>query len=289
MSEKDLYKILDLEPGSDQKAITRAYRKLAMKWHPDKNAGSKEAEAKFKEIKWAYEVLSGKIKYKPKEESKPEPPKKAYQKPQTNTEEPPVYRKKLNLPPEAEIKITLLDVELGTIANVEKKTFCGSCHGSGRFSMMTSPVGQMMGFKVPYASVKDKTEDRCPLCKGTGELTLFKGKFIVPPGVEHGQVYKLYKDNEFNWSPNYSRNILIRVENHKFISRIGDDIYLTLFIDHETLKNGGQRQVEILSRTVNLNIPAGLPNNQILKYRDLGLPNCETGVRGSAYITLELK
>ena len=55
---KDLYKILDLDKWASTEEIKKAYRKLAMKYHPDRNAGDTEAEAKFKEINEAYSVLS---------------------------------------------------------------------------------------------------------------------------------------------------------------------------------------------------------------------------------------
>ena len=55
---KDFYKVLGVDKTADKKAITKAYRKLARKWHPDQNPGDKTAEAKFKEIGEAYAVLS---------------------------------------------------------------------------------------------------------------------------------------------------------------------------------------------------------------------------------------
>lgn len=60
MSNKfDYYKVLDLQPSCTQQEIKSAYRKLAMKWHPDKNPNNKkEAEEKFKQIAEAYETLS---------------------------------------------------------------------------------------------------------------------------------------------------------------------------------------------------------------------------------------
>ena len=59
MSEKrDYYEVLGVSKDADAKEIKKAYRKLAMKYHPDKNPGDKAAEAKFKEINEAYEVLS---------------------------------------------------------------------------------------------------------------------------------------------------------------------------------------------------------------------------------------
>ena len=55
---KDFYKVLGVDKTADKKAITKAYRKLARKWHPDQNPGDKAAEATFKEIGEAYAVLS---------------------------------------------------------------------------------------------------------------------------------------------------------------------------------------------------------------------------------------
>jgi molecular chaperone DnaJ len=55
---KDYYKILDIDKNASKEDIKKAYRKMAMKYHPDKNPDNKEAEAKFKEAAEAYEVLS---------------------------------------------------------------------------------------------------------------------------------------------------------------------------------------------------------------------------------------
>jgi curved DNA-binding protein len=62
MEYKDYYKILGLERGASQDEIKKAYRKLAMKYHPDRNPGNKQAEEKFKEINEANEVLGDKEK-----------------------------------------------------------------------------------------------------------------------------------------------------------------------------------------------------------------------------------
>ena len=58
MSKKDYYKILGVEKNASQEEIKAAYRKLALKYHPDRNPGNKEAEEKFKEAAEAYKILS---------------------------------------------------------------------------------------------------------------------------------------------------------------------------------------------------------------------------------------
>lgn len=57
-AERDLYAILELERTATPKQVKKAYRRLSLRWHPDKNADSKEAEAKFVDISQAYSVLS---------------------------------------------------------------------------------------------------------------------------------------------------------------------------------------------------------------------------------------
>ena len=58
MAKRDYYEVLGVDKSADQDAIKKAYRKLAVKYHPDRNPGDKEAEEKFREATEAYEVLS---------------------------------------------------------------------------------------------------------------------------------------------------------------------------------------------------------------------------------------
>ena len=57
-NKRDYYEVLGLQKGASEEQIKKAFRKMAMKYHPDKNPGDKTAEAKFKEINEAYGVLS---------------------------------------------------------------------------------------------------------------------------------------------------------------------------------------------------------------------------------------
>jgi len=62
MAKKDYYEILGVSRDATEEEIKKAYRKLALKYHPDRNPGDKEAEEKFKEVTEAYEVLKDKEK-----------------------------------------------------------------------------------------------------------------------------------------------------------------------------------------------------------------------------------
>ena len=58
MSKRDYYEILEISKSATPEEIKKAYRKMAIKFHPDKNPGDKAAEEKFKEAAEAYEILS---------------------------------------------------------------------------------------------------------------------------------------------------------------------------------------------------------------------------------------
>ena len=60
MAKQDYYELLGISRSADEKEIKRAYKKLAMQYHPDRTKGDKEKEEKFKEIQEAYEVLNEK-------------------------------------------------------------------------------------------------------------------------------------------------------------------------------------------------------------------------------------
>jgi DnaJ-class molecular chaperone len=57
MADKDFYQVLGVNRDASDSEIKKAYRKLAIQFHPDKNPGNKEAEEKFKEISAAFDIL----------------------------------------------------------------------------------------------------------------------------------------------------------------------------------------------------------------------------------------
>jgi len=208
--EKDLYKILGVDRNATQEQIKKTYRKLARKYHPDVNPGNKEAEQKFKEISFAYEVLSNPEKRKLYDEFgeaslapgfDPEkareyqrwkehasktyrgPGKKFY----TSYEDifgdfidldEQVFRSqkapKKGRDLEYEMKVDLLSAIRGfsTHISVNRPKICSHCLGKG-----IDPKGQFTA---------------CPTCKGSGRLELAQGPIQFsrpcPTCKGHGQL-----------------------------------------------------------------------------------------------------
>ena len=161
---KDLYKVLNVKKSASKEEIKKAYRKLAIKYHPDKNPNNKQAEEKFKEVAEAYKILSDdskKQKYENKKNS--EEYNKQYHRDfnrgfsnnredifrdifktheQRNTQ-----KKSGNL--RVTISITLEEIFHGTSKTIKinKKINCKTCNGSG-----------------------SKYSSNCPHCNGTGKI-----------------------------------------------------------------------------------------------------------------------
>jgi DnaJ-class molecular chaperone len=269
------YTILEISPGASLEEITRAYRKMAMKWHPDRNNGSKYAEDKFKEVKKAYEALSSpSYKYEPpKAPPKPEPPK--YQ--------------VSNVFPDVTLVISLNEVETGALVKGSKQSICGTCNGSGKlFNAVHTIGGNVWGRQEVYATEEDKKLNRCPTCKGAGEAKEFECYFDIPPGVWDGVTIKLNcltQDKQQIYRGAF-KNVRIQVEQHPF-HRKGNDLHLSMAVDPMTMEYGGEVIVYGLNnKKMAVKVPAESKQGTTLRLSNVGLPDLQTRERGNIYLTL---
>lgn len=271
-----LYQTLEISPGASREDITRAYRKLAMKWHPDRNGNSKYAEDKFKEIKLAYETLiDPSYKYEP-------------QKPASKPVAPPAFHVS-DVYPDVTIRISLNEVDTGAMIKGSQTRICPSCSGSGKlYGNSYSIGGNVWGKKEVYASDEDKKQNRCPSCEGKGEEKAFECWFDVPPGVWDGVTIKLncLTKDKTQIFKGATKNVRINVEQHPFV-RKGNDLYMSTSVDSTTLKNGGEIDVFILNnRKMLVKLPSGCKDGSTLRLSGVGLPDLQTRERGNIYLTL---
>jgi len=280
------YKILELDPGASTDEIVRAYRKLAMKWHPDRNNNSKYAEEKFKEIKQAYEKLSDpSYKYIPPV-AKDSVPQAAKHYARTTV---------VNVVPDATVYLSLDQVETGILSRANKKTICSTCNGSGAlYGAHSRTVGQVFGGGgyTPRPSEEDSKLNRCPACKGSGEIIDFDCYFDIPPGVWDNVILKLQCVDQ-NRRPTGNRrykNIRIKVEDRVNFLRKGNDLYTNSSIDRITSLEGGSIKVMGLNnKELTVTVPPCSPEGTILRLTGVGLPDLQTREHGNIYITLKSK
>mmetsp|Transcript_42450 Transcript_42450/g.68929 ORF Transcript_42450/g.68929 Transcript_42450/m.68929 type:complete len:383 (+) Transcript_42450:251-1399(+) len=260
---KDFYKILGVRRKANDKEIKSAYRKLSIKYHPDKNPGNKEAENKFQEVANAYEVLSNKEKRQVYDRHGEEGLKEHLKRSaggggggnpfdmffgggmfggQQHEEQ--KRGPDLNL----DVHVTLKDLYLGKVVSVahKKQTLClnyedcrtddQSCIGPG-MKMVTRRLGpgfvQQMQSQDPACGGKGyRLKRRCRACpKGLTESAEKILTFEVEPGMADGHVISLENEgDEFIGQLPGHVNFRVSTLPHPTFTRKGDDLFMDLHI-----------------------------------------------------------
>ncbi len=283
MEYKDYYKILGVSKTASQDEIKKAYRKLAVKYHPDKNSGDKAAETKFKEANEANEVLS-----------KPDK-RKQYDELGENWQN---YQ------------------QAGGYANQGGRPFGGrQQRGGGGFSTedFYGGGGQFSDF---FENIFGGTSGggRSSRRAATGEdlqaemhITLeeaFHGasrqvtigdskvNMKMKPGVSEGQVLRLKGKGEAGRGGSASGDLLITMHilpNARF-ERKENDLYFDQPVDVYTAVLGGKIAVQGINKTVNMTIAAGTDNNKTFRLKGLGMPHYkDPEVFGDAYVRVVIQ
>ena len=271
------YRTLGLSPGATADDIKGAYRRLAMKYHPDRNPNDPSAEAKFKEIKAAYEFLSS-----PTFKYVAPPPPPAAPKRHTNI----VSTK--DVVPDATIKVSLENVASGVLARASKKTLCSQCGGAGSYDAFK----RTQSYRTTYRHYPDKNDPlvHCPACKGSGEVVDFDCYFEIPAGVYNGIAMKLQCMNSQGQQANRGAMKIIRIEEdvyHPVFTRKGNDLYAHLTVKNSELIEGCNKVFYGLNnRRLVVTVPQALENNTMLKLKGCGLPDLQTGETGNLYLQL---
>lgn len=285
---QDYYQLLGVNKGASEKDIRQAFRRLARKLHPDVNPGNKQAEAKFKEVNEAYEVLSDSEKRK-KYDQYGENWKHADQFAQAQAQRGPgarTYRWSASSPGqehESEVPFSF-DVDLGSggIGSIFEEMLGGSRRGRGgrgRTAVRPAPVEVPveLTFEEAYAGAS-----RILQTPATATAQPRRLEVRVPPGVDTGSRVHMAVDGADLY-------LIVTVRPHHRFTRKGADLFVDLLVPLADAILGGEHVVETLTGKVALTIPAESQNGQVFRLRGRGMPALgNPDQKGDLFVTLKV-
>jgi len=293
MDYKDYYKILGVDRKADGAEIKRLYRKLALKYHPDRNPGDKKAEEKFKEINEAYQVLSDPTKrsrYDQLGESYSSWQQRGAPANGFNWQE--WYSPNQGRSARADTG-NFEDLFGGNFSEFFRTIFGGmpdmetaqpnrSSAGTRQARMSRPAYEQQVTISLQEAYTGGarlmdinghRLEIKTPPGAHTGTKVRVKG--VVPTGVE-GQSGDLYLIIEVADDPRFERN--------------GNDLYTDTSVDLYTAILGGEVKVSTLSGNIVLTIPAGTQPGQTFRLTGRGMPNLkDPQTKGDLFAVVKVK
>ena len=312
MAKQDYYEILGVGKGASAAEIKKAYRKMALKYHPDKNPDDKEAEEKFKLAAEAYEVLSDadkKARYDQFGHAAVEGAG-GFGGGGMNMDD--IFSqfgdifggafggfsgfggggrqrvvKGSNL--RIRVKLTLEEIANGVEKKVKVKrkkqapgtTYktCTTCNGSGQVTRVTNTILGRMQTSAP-----------CNTCGGAGQIIDKKpaeadaqGLIIseetvaikIPAGVVDGMQLKVSgKGNEAPGN-GISGDLLVAIteEKHETLQREGDNLHYDLYISYPDAVLGTSKEIDTVTGKVRIKVESGVQSGKILRLRGKGIPS----------------
>jgi len=329
MNKKDYYEILGVSKSDSKDAIKKVYKKLALKYHPDRapEEKKKEYEEKFKEISEAYAILSDEDKRKRYDSLGHGAFDQRYSQEdifrgsdissilrdlfrgsfsggsrESNFGEDLQYGLTIDFEEavfgcekEIEIKRNILcDSCDGTGAEDKRLEKCNKCNGEGRIVVnLKTPFGI---FRQAIICSKCTGEGNIPKqicreCNGKGIINKRKKvKIGIIQGINNGQILRVSGEgNAIKYGENGDLFIVINVKLHKFFTREGDDIYLEFPISFSQAALGCKVSIPTLSGSTKIKIPAGTESGTILRLRGRGIKNVNGYGTGDQFINLKVK
>ncbi len=335
---RDYYEILGVERSADTEEIKRAYRRLAMKHHPDRNPGDTEAETKFKEAAEAYEVLSDAEKRSVYDRYGHQglrgTPGHDFR--SMNVDD--IFsmfqdifgggmaggggRTRGGVPRgfdlETEVSLTLAEVASGTERDVEftRMDVCETCAGSGakpgskpetcqtcagHGKVQQAGLGGMFRMVTTCPACRGRgsvVRDKCADCRGGGRVPKARTLSVkIPPGIHEGQAVRIQGEGEpppAEVSPSGegvrgSLHVVVRVKEHEFFHRDGDNLVLELPIGFSQATLGAEVEVPSLDGKADLRIPKGTQHGAIFRISGKGLPNLRSGRKGDLIVGVKIE
>lgn len=308
MAKRDYYEVLGISRDADDSEIKKAYRKLAMKYHPDRNAGDAKTEEKFKEAKEAYEILSDASKRTAYDH---------YGHAGVDTSAAGAGHAqgfgdafgdifgdifgmrgggRSNVHRGADLRynleITLEQAARGSETKIRIPTMvtCNTCNGSGA-KPGTAPKtcstcdghGQVR-MQQGFFSI----QQTCPKCHGTGKMItspcvdchgvgrIKQHKTLnvkIPVGVDDGDRIRLSGEGEagVNGGPPGDLYVVIQLSSHSVFQREGNDLHCEIPISFATAALGGEIEVPTLEGHAKIKISAETQTGKIFRLRGKGI------------------
>jgi curved DNA-binding protein len=261
MDYKDYYKILGVSKTASQDEIKKAYRKLAVKYHPDKNAGNKQAEDKFKELNEANEVLGNPEKRKKYDELGAN--WKQYSEQGSPGFDPSDFGRRHSR------RQTSYDDDFGgaSFSDFFERFFGGGGFDSGNFTQDTSAYDMRMDIPITLEEAFHGTVRQFEVL---GE----KLQIRLKPGSYSGQQLRIKgKGGKGRGSQNRGDiYATVSILPHPLFTRKGNDLYCELPLDLYTAILGGEITVPALKGKVKIKITKNTENGKVLRLKNLGMP-----------------
>lgn len=320
MSKRDYYEVLGVDKSAGEREIKKAYKKLAMKYHPDRTQGDKALEEKFKEIQEAYEVLTDSQKraaYDQYGHAGVDPNRggggfgggadfgdifgdvfgdifgggRGGRQSRARQGADLRYNLEMSLEEavrgkEVEIRVpTLVECDVCHGSGAKKgtsPTTCPTCHGNGQVQMRQGFFAVQQ--TCPTCSGRGKIiSDPCNACHGHGRKEKNKTLSVkIPAGVDTGDRIRLSGEGEAgeNGAPAGDLYVQVHVREHKIFQRDGNNLYCEVPLSFTTAALGGELEVPTLDGKVKLKVSPETQTGRMFRLRGKGVKSVRSGVTG---------
>lgn len=319
-SKRDYYEVLGVDRNADADALKRAFRKLAMQHHPDRNPGDHEAENKFKEASEAYEVLSDETKrarYDRFGHAGVGGFEGGFQGVNINDIFGEIFgdifgggrqRRGRNRGADLRypLKIAFEEAAFGSKFGVKipRPKRCEACEGTGSKTkqLRTCPAcggaGEVRFTQGFFAVARTCSQcggsgqvvsDPCKSCKGSGKTdSVTELEVTIPPGVDNGTRVRYAGQGEpgENGGPPGDLYVEVHVAEHALFHREDQEVYCEVPVSFVQAALGASIEVPTLDGMAPLKIPAGTQSGKVFHLKHKGVPHLHGGGRGDQHVTV---